>query len=128
MHPFHHAVSSAKKFGGQPDDYLQIHSWFDESKAFMADFRHRAMRHHAEGIFLCERIFGVTLTNSVGKQIPVRYIGEQHVREDLGKIPSVNDCLSKIQPEKWMNGKPQGVDAETYEMSTGMRPVISIEN
>ena len=117
MHPFHHAVSSAKKFGGQPNDYLQIHSWFDESKAFMADFRHRAMRHHAEGIFLCEKLFGVTLTNSDGEKIPIRYIGEQHVREDLGRIPSVNDWLSRIQPEKWMNGKPQGVSKETLALT-----------
>jgi len=57
-HPLKHAQSSAKKFGGQVEDYLAVHKWFDESKAFFADFRHRALRHHAEGIFLSERIFG----------------------------------------------------------------------
>ena len=51
-HPYHHALSSAKKWGGAPEDYLPIHSWFDESKAITADFRHRALRHHAEGIFM----------------------------------------------------------------------------
>jgi len=81
-HPLKHAESSARKFGGKAEDYLRIHNWFDESKAFLPDFRHRALRHHAEGIFLCERIFGVAIANSEGKQIPVRYIGEQHVRED----------------------------------------------
>ena len=75
-HPFKHAESSARKFGGKAEDYLLIHNWFDESKAFIADFRHRALRHHAEGIFLCERIFGVAITNSEGKRVPVRYIGE----------------------------------------------------
>ena len=54
-HPLKHAESSARKFGGRAEDYLPIHNWFDESKAFLADFRHRALRHHAEGIFLCER-------------------------------------------------------------------------
>jgi hypothetical protein len=88
-HPLKHAESTARKWGGRPEDYLAIHQWFDESKAFLADFRHRAMRHHAEGIFMCEKFFGVTVTNSDGKQVPVRYIGEQHVREDLGRIPSV---------------------------------------
>src|SRR5688572_24130540 len=58
-HPYHHALSSVKKWGGQVEDYLPIHSWFDETKALLADFRHRALRHHAEGIFLCERFFGV---------------------------------------------------------------------
>ncbi len=69
-HPLKHAESSAKKFGGQAEDYLAVHQWFDESKAFFADFRHRALRHHAEGIFLSERIFGVTITNSEGNQVP----------------------------------------------------------
>ena len=86
-HPLKHAESSARKFGGKSEDYLAIHNWFDESKAFIADFRHRGLRHHSEGIFLCERIFGVAITNSEGAQIPVRYIGEQHVREDLGAYP-----------------------------------------
>jgi hypothetical protein len=53
-HPFEHAQSSAKKFGGRAEDYLAIHTWLDESKAFFPDFRHRALRHHAEGIFLVD--------------------------------------------------------------------------
>jgi hypothetical protein len=101
-HPFHHAQSSARKYGGKPEDYVAIHSWFDESKAFMADFRHRALRHHAEGIFMAERIFGVTITNSEGKVVPVRFIGEQHVKEDMGWIPSVNDWLQNLMPQPWM--------------------------
>jgi hypothetical protein len=104
-HPFKHAQSSAKKFGGTPEDYLPVHNWFDESKAFLADFRHRALRHPAEGIFLCEKIFGVTLTNSEGQQIPVRYIGEQHIKEDLGRIPTAQDWLTQIKPERWMYGQ-----------------------
>ena len=86
-HPFKHAESSSRKFGGKAEDYLAIHNWFDESKSFFTDFRHRALRHHAEGIFLAERIFGVTIVNSDGERVPVRYVGEQHVKEDLGRIP-----------------------------------------
>ena len=104
-HPWKHAQSSAKRFGGKPEDYLPIHTWFDESKAFLADFRHRALRHHTEGIFLCEKIFGVTVSNSEGKEIPVRYIGEQHVKEDLGRIPTAQDWLMQIKPERWMYGQ-----------------------
>ena len=110
-HPLVHAESSAKKFGGKPDDYLAIHNWFDESKAYFADFRHRALRHHAEGIFLAEGLFGVTIVNSDGKRIPVRYVGEQHVREDLGRIPTAQDWLSQIKPQRWMYG--QRLDDET---------------
>ncbi len=102
-HPYHHAQSSVRKWGGQVDDYLPIHAWFDESKKIVADFRHRALRHHAEGIFLAEQIFGTTITTSGGCQIPVRWIGEQHVTEDLGHIPSAADWLRQIQPRPWMN-------------------------
>lgn len=104
-HSMKHAENSARKFGGKAEDYLRIHSWFDESKAFLSDFRHRALRHHAEGIFLAERIFGVTIVNSEGRRVPVRYIGEQHVKEDLGRIPTAQDWLSQIKPERWMYGQ-----------------------
>lgn len=104
-HPLQHAESSARKFGGRPEDYLAIHNWLDESKAFFPDFRHRTLRHHAEGIFLCERIFGVAITNSEGAQVPVRYIGEQHVKEDLGRVPTAQGWLLQIRPVRWMYGQ-----------------------
>jgi hypothetical protein len=109
-HPIEHARNSAKKFGGKLEDYLAIHRWFDESKAFFPDFRHRALRHHTEGIFLAERIFGIAIRNDDGGEIPVRYIGEQHVREDLGRIPTAQDWLSQIKPERWMYGQHFGQD------------------
>jgi hypothetical protein len=104
-HALEHAKNSARKFGGLAEDYLPIHEWFDASKALLADFRHRSLRHHAEGIFLAERIFGITIRNSQGKDIPVRYIGEQHVREDLGRIPSFQDWAIRITLEPWMYGQ-----------------------
>jgi Domain of unknown function (DUF6915) len=48
---YHHAVSSARRFGGTPEAYQPIHDWLDASKMIIADFRHRALRHHAEGCF-----------------------------------------------------------------------------
>jgi hypothetical protein len=111
-HPYHHALSSVKKWGGVPEDYQAIHDWFDESKAHMADFRHRALRHHAEGIFMAEKIFGSTITNSAGRVVPVRYVGEQHVSEDLGRIPTVADWLLNIRPESWMLGSQKNLEKE----------------
>ncbi len=102
-HPYHHALSSARHYGGVAEDYLPLHSWFDESKQIIADYRHRALRHHAEGIFMAEKLFGTTLTLSTGRIIPVRWIGEQHVREDLGRIPSFADWVRAIRPEPWMS-------------------------
>jgi hypothetical protein len=45
--PYRHAVSSAKKWGGVPEDYLPVHDLFDSSKAVIADNRHRAFTHHS---------------------------------------------------------------------------------
>jgi hypothetical protein len=50
------------------------------------DYRRRTPWHHAEGIFMAETIFGTTLTLSTGRVLPVRWIGEQHVREDQQPI------------------------------------------
>lgn len=102
-HPVHHAMSSARKHGGKVEDYQPLHDWFDASKEFLADFRHRALRHHAQGIFEAERVFGPTITNSEGKPIPTRILGEQHVREDLGRIPTLADWLRPIRAEPWMH-------------------------
>jgi hypothetical protein len=101
-HSYHHAVSCARKFGGKPNDYIAIHTWFDRSKEQIADFRHRALRHHAEGCFAAEALFGLTITNSDGRKVPVRLIAEQHIREDLGRIPSFADWVRSIKPEPWM--------------------------
>ena len=103
-HSYHHAVSSARKWGGAPEDYLPVHDWMDGSKAILADFRHRALRHHAEGCWMAETIFGVTITNSSGHIVPVRMIAEQHIVEDLGRIPSFADWVRCIRPEPWMGG------------------------
>jgi hypothetical protein len=116
MHPYHHALSSVERWGGRVPDYLPIHDWFDESKAHVADFRHRALRHHSEGIFLCEKLFGATLTNADGRVVPVRWVGEQHVKEDLGFIPSVKDWLENLMPQKWMRRTGQlGVETVPSE-------------
>lgn len=105
-HPWHHSERSARLFGGEPQDYLAIHNWFDESKAHLPDVRHRALRHHSEGIFLCESIFGTTITNSEQKIVPVRLIGEQHVKDDLGWIPTVKDWLGLLPLQPWMARAP----------------------
>lgn len=106
-HAYHHAQSSVKHFGGKPEDYQAIHDWFDASKELMPNFRHRALRHHSQGIFEAERVFGTTITNSDNKKVPVRMIGEQHVREDFsGFIPTVFDWFKDIPQEAWMNPSP----------------------
>ena len=65
---------------------------------------------------MLETVFGATLVNADGRTVPVRLIGEQHVREDLGSIPSFADWARTIAPQAWMlRGHPldQQLDSET---------------
>jgi hypothetical protein len=117
VHPYHHSLSSVKKWGGAACDYLAIHNWFDASKQITADFRHRALRHHAEGIFMAETIFGPTITLASRRVIPTRWVGEQHVIEDLGFIPSFADSVRCIRPEPWMS--------RTRRISCELEPLAS---
>src|SRR3546814_21158427 len=71
-HCYYHALSSVKKWGGTAEDYLPLHQWYDASKAITVDFRTRALRHHAESIFMLERFFGASINASTGREVPVR--------------------------------------------------------
>lgn len=105
-HSYHHAVSSARRFGGTPEQYQPLHDWFDATKELHGDFRHRALRHHTHGIFEAERVFGktlsITLKNGEVREIPTRLVAEQHVTEDHGYVPSVGDWLKEIPYRRWM--------------------------
>lgn len=104
MKPWIHAQSSAKKFGGEPEDYLEIHDFMDSSKAHVADVRHRIIFHSSFGIYITEMVFGTIIKNSEDKDISVRDIAEQHVMEDLGFIPSLDHWIKNVDIEEWMCG------------------------
>ena len=113
-HPLIHAKSSAKRFGGKPEEYAHIHEWFDETKKWLGHSNHRLWRHHSEGIFEAERLFGKSFVNSDGKTVYTRYVGEQHVREDCNNyIPSAKEWIihitNKSRPE-WMRKTMNIVD------------------
>lgn len=106
MKPLIHSKISVKKFGGEPSDYIDIHNWFDQTKGHIPDSRHRLILHNSFGIMLCEQIFGTLIIdkcgnivkmpyiiNSDGNQISIRDISEQHVLDDLGRIPTLEECL-----------------------------------
>ena len=99
-----HARSSARRWGGKPEDYLAIHEKIDSSKSAHAEVTHRCVFHSAFGIYVIEDIFGRTITNSEGKEVFVRDVAEQHVLEDLGWIPSLSDWLREMPSQPWMAG------------------------
>lgn len=107
MKPYIHALNSVKRYGGKWEDYIEIHDFFDSTKAAYANVKHRAILHSTFGIFIVERIFGTILTNSDGKQVSVRDIAEDHVVEDIGFIPTIEKWLKDLPIEDWMTARGQ---------------------
>lgn len=107
--PIIHARSSAERFGGKPEDYLDIHEFLDSSRQAFSDLRHRALTHNSWFITtVLPKVFGTTRKNSVGKVYSVTEVGERHVHEDYRKkfIPTAQDFLQQIVWLDWMeNGK-----------------------
>lgn len=104
-------------WGGRIEDYLPLDEFMDSSKSAHADMRHRAVLHSAFGIYVAERVFSVPsvgpdgvivrvplLTNSDGAVVHIRDIAEQHVLQDLGRIPPLSDYLRHMELAQWMGG------------------------
>jgi hypothetical protein len=114
VNSWHHAVSAARKWGGTPEDYVEIEEFIDSSKKLIGDVRHRSVYHHTEGVWLCQRIFGRTIAvpkldhatgNELGfVQVPVRLVAERHILEDLGWLPSPADYIKGMPIQTWMSG------------------------
>jgi hypothetical protein len=134
--PMVHALSSARKWGGNPNDYMPIHNLMDSSKGTIADSRHRALTHNTWFIGPdgpLEKIFGYEITNSDGRKVSVRDIGEQHVLEDFGGkfIPSAQDYLQEIEMKEWMacgQGTPPSFAKVVKMARDGLRKVTSLDS
>jgi hypothetical protein len=49
-------------------------------------------------------LFGINITPSDERLVSVRDIAEQHVVDDMGRIPSVQDYLQGMPMYKWLGG------------------------
>ena len=105
MNSWFHSKSSVNKWGGKPEDYIDIHEFIDSSKKIIGDIRHRSLYHHTEGVWLCQQVFGRTITTSTGREVPTRLVAERHVEEDLGWLPSPADYIKGMPVQQWMGGK-----------------------
>lgn len=115
--PWIHSQSSAKKFGGKPEDYIAVHEFMDCSKGAVSDNRHRVATHSSWFIMevlprvrfpnSCEMSNDFkfhTIINSDGKAVSIRDIGEQHVIEDYRNkyIPTLQDYVDHMELAPWM--------------------------
>ncbi|WP_327294441.1 DUF6915 family protein [Streptomyces sp. NBC_01197] len=113
MNSWNHAVSAAKKWGGEPEHYLPIEEFIDSSKKVLGDARHRSMYHHTLGVWLVQEVFGPTLDIPKGTpgsshtrtvSVPTRLVAERHIIEDLGWLPSPADYIENMPIAAWMSG------------------------
>ena len=104
MKPYLHGRIHAKKYGGTTEDYADIDDFIDSSKAAVPDVRHRAILHSASGSFIVEQMFGRTRVNSAGKEYSPRDVAEDHILQDLGFIPTMEQYLNNMTVQPWMSG------------------------
>lgn len=100
MKPLQHAQISAKTYGGVWTDYIEIHNFLDSSKSSCANFKHRFLLHHAEGINLAVRLFGEQLTNSNRQTNSIRQILTDYLIEDVGNVVTIEDWSNCLMPKK----------------------------
>jgi hypothetical protein len=96
------ASASAARFGGDASAYLALHAWFLETRNWSDGPEHLVFRHHAFGIFEAETRFGPVIILGDGRAVPTRVVGERHVQQVLGRVPSATDFLRRIKGERWM--------------------------
>lgn len=106
MIPYIHAELSAKRYGGKPKDYLDIHELMDSSKAAFPNNMHRVLTHNSWFVVtILPKVFGHQRVNSDGRKYNVKDVGEYHILEDFKMrfIPSVQDYLENMVMQDWMN-------------------------
>lgn len=104
MKPYLHGRIHAKKYGGTSEDYADIDDFIDSSKVAVPDVRHRAILHSAFGCFIVEQMFGRTRVNSEGKTYSPRDVAEDHIIQDLGFLPTMEQYLNNMTIQPWMSG------------------------
>ncbi|USA46333.1 hypothetical protein NDN11_16840 [Acinetobacter sp. C26M] len=99
MNAMQHARISAKRWGGEPEDYYELHAFIDSTKSLCSDARHRIL-HTLWGInSVVVPVFGHSLQNSAGKSIDIKDLCERdHLLVDYQQrfIPTLNDFVNAI--------------------------------
>lgn len=106
MHPWDHAQSSARLYGGEASLYYPFHAWLDATKALRAHFTHRALRHHREGIAVAASRSGEMVTTDGSPAVDLIDIGVQHLAEDFNCLPYAADWLRCAAPKQLPSSIP----------------------
>ena len=97
----------------------------DSSKSAVSSNLHRFLTHNSHFVgHILEKIFGVYFTNSDGRIIQVRDIGERHVLQDFQNkfLPTAQDWASTMTVQPWQLGRgtpPSFKSLERYHAGVG---------
>jgi hypothetical protein len=122
-HYVYHSISSANAFGGCPSDYYELHRWMDRGRQGTDSLLHRMLAHHTQGIQDAVYLFGDTLENSNGRQVPTSLLAQQHIKEDLGFIPTLDHYLELLRCPRWASQPAKLLHRRlTQDDSTSLAP------
>lgn len=99
MNAMQHARISAKRWGGEPKDYDELHAFIDSSKGLCSDARHRILQTLLGINSVVVPVFGHSFQNSVGKSIDLNGLCERdHLLMDHQQrfISTFNDFVNAI--------------------------------
>ena len=99
MNPIQHARISARKRGGEPEDYVEIHALIDSTKMLCSDNRHRILHTFWAVQEIVIPVFGHIITNSAGQTVDVKDLCEKdHLLPDFQHrfIPTLGDFVAAM--------------------------------
>ena len=113
MNAMQHARISAKRWGGEAEDYYEVHRFIDSTKSLCSDARHRIL-HTLWGVnSVVVPIYGHSLLNSAGKAVDLKDLCERdHLLVDYQQrfIPTLADFVRAIDPARLPVGFEQKIE------------------
>ena len=113
MNAMQHARISAKRWGGEAEDYYEVHRFIDSTKSLCSDARHRIL-HTLWGVSsVVVPIYGHSLLNSAGKSVDLKDLCERdHLLVDYQQrfIPTLADFVRAIDPSRLPAGFEQKIE------------------
>lgn len=102
MNSIKHAQISARRRGGIPEDYIDIHQFIDSTKNLCSDNRHRIFHTMWAINEIVLPIFGHQIINSDGREVDVKDLCEKdHLLVDFRHrfIPTLSDFVHAMNVE-----------------------------
>lgn len=113
MNAMQHARISAKRWGGEAEDYYEVHRFIDSTKSLCSDARHRIL-HTLWGVnSVVVPIYGHSLLNSAGKAVDLKDLCERdHLLVDYQQrfIPTLADFVRAIDQARLPVGFEQKIE------------------